>query len=223
MSAVPALLLCSAVSASVEGWVWDFSHVRYYGTAVDASDGYDSHDQLSNPTAPIRSGVYHTQGVHGWTGPTGFYWRDIRAPLPMIVGTSKTWRIYLWADPTLSPERTTIGMSWFGTGVSAEALEQIEFRLTYVRRAVGVTDDWNVEGDYRILNDWPDGGSWAVPAIRIDNGLDGYVFELKATVIPEPSALIALGVGLAALGLRRRRSGASRDTDVPRNPGGGHG
>lgn len=211
-----AVMCFSGVAAwgSVNEWHWGFPYDTIAaGVSGSASDNYDALDgpPRDEPWA-IHTGFYHEQGVDDWTGPTGFYHRDIRAPLAAVPGASKTWRLHLWADPTLPPDRETIGLSWRGSGVYWTALHNIEFRLTYVRSAIGVTDFVNVVGSSILLNDYRDGGTWGnLPAVRTENGLDGYIFDLTATVVPEPSALLALAGGLAGLGLpfvrRRRTSG----------------
>lgn len=207
--AVLLILLPHAAPCAADDLYWNFNGSRFFGTSSSASDNYDASDLLGSGTGSIHVGVYHEQGTDGWMGPTGFYRSDFRAPLGAAPGATKTWRIYLWADSTLPSDRETIGLYWYGTEGVWSALSGVEFRLTYVRPATGVTGDTYPVGSYLTMNDHPDGTGWGpVPAIRTDNGLDGYVFDLTATVIPEPPALLALSAGLTGLtglALGRRR------------------
>ncbi|MCE5322820.1 hypothetical protein LLG46_05820 [bacterium] len=204
---IALLILPNAGFSSVSDWQWSFSHSRFFGTSTGANDGYDGLDILTPENwSGCLIGFYHQLGVSGWTGTTGFYVNDIRAPLGMTPGTSKTWRIYLWADPDYPSQ--SIGLSWFpSSGISQEVLDTIEFRMTYIRSAVGVSDAHTV-GEYWILNDYPDGGgTGSFTTCHVENGLDGYIFDLTATVIPEPSGLLALVCGLAGIsGIAWRRN-----------------
>lgn len=206
---VVALLICLPISsgADLATWQWNFDHETYLGTSLGASDGYDSSDRPMDSSGHMHTAIYHASGVDGWDGPTGFYAVDMRSPLETASGSTKTWRMYLWGDLSLNPQWTDIGTSWFGSGVSADAFQQIQYRLTYVRSAVGIADER--VGMSMVLNDWPDGSSWWFPAYRTDNGLNGYVLDLTATAVPEPSSLAVLGIGmlpLAGVAIKRMRA-----------------
>ena len=201
------LVLCasSAACADVSEWYWHFRPGADFGTASGASDDLDALDIPMDYQWSKHVGVFHEFGTGGWTGPTGFYGIDMRSPLEMLPGNSKTWRLYLWGDLTYPPQYDFLAVTWSGGGMSSAVLDCCEFRLTYVRSAVGVIDDWNTVGDSILLNEQADGGEWWFPVYRTDNGLDGYIFDLTATVIPEPASVLALTAGLGALILRRRR------------------
>ena len=221
---IVCVLLCAGAHAAADStWAIPFRYGAQVGVDSAASDGYDPFDQAMTSVKLANLAIFLESGLDGWDGPTGFYIHDIRAPLGPEPGSTKRWTVYLWADTTLPPSSTVLDLTCYLHLIPAPTWESVWFALTYVRAAVGTDDPWNEVGTSILLNDYFDAAGFRVPSYRTDNGLDGYVFELTATVIPEPSALIALGVGLAALGLRRRRSGTRRDMDVPRNSGGGHG
>jgi len=211
VTVVLLVMLPVAGLCNTSDWQWNFNGVVFAGIASGASDGLDSRD-VAMPYEPNVShiAVYKESGVNGWDDTSGFYDYDIRSPLEMTPGTSKTWHIYVWSDLSLDPRYKHTGLSWFDHGIPDDARQSIEFRLTYVRTAVGVVDTVNTIGSYLILNNIPDGGSWyTFPACRVSNGLDGYIFDLTATVVPEPSSLLSLLCGLGGFGrlieLRKRK------------------
>lgn len=195
---------CCSVAADGYEWMYKCSATGYVGTAAGSSDDYDPSDAAGLGGTWFHMAVYHQSGLDGWTGPSGFFASDMRMPLTSTPGAAKTWRMYGWDDPELPPEYTfhTISLLWAGSDPSV--FDGIQFRLTFVRSAAGVADPGIPIGETIILNG-RNGGGWALPVYRTDNGLDGYVFDLTATVIPEPSALLALSAGLTGLALRRRR------------------
>lgn len=203
---MPSLGFCSN-----SDWQWSFDHWIYVGTDSTASDASDYKD-IPMGVEPwiFHLATYKESGIDGWNGLTGFYRQDFRAPLDLTPGNSLTWRIYMWADTALDPKEKYIGLSWSSNNVSTEALQNIEYRLTYVRSAIGLVDTMNTVGEYKIFNDWPDGSGWAFPACRVENPLDGYILDFTATVVPEPSSVLALTGGLAGLAglvLNRKRQG----------------
>lgn len=172
-----------------------------FGTGpLDSSDGYDEWDRLASPGSLVNLGTYHEEGAEGWSGPTGFYWLDVRRPCGEI-GKSKTWRFYLWADPLLSDDVAGIRLDSASNGVSGMLVT-----LTLRAKPAGLAGGPPLGTVWRLP---PFGTLATLPVYRTDNGLDGYVFDLTATVVPEPSSLLALSAGLAGMaGALRRRAGA---------------
>jgi hypothetical protein len=172
----------------------------YFGVDQSASDGFDVADRLIADTYPVHVAIFHEKNVDGWSGDTGFYTTDIRSPLPSVLGQSKTWRFYLWVDPgsTAAPL-----FSW-GYDTPAPAFDKILYTLTYVRAAQGITGEKTPVGTSVNLNHAMQ-GTWLFPRYTTTDGRTGYVFELTATVIPEPSSLLALFSGLAGVGFAVRR------------------
>lgn len=201
------LLSVGCASASDTDWTWSFyGDTAAFGTAVGASDGGDSRDALITSANPVYAATYHEHDVDGWNGASGFYQSDIREPLSLVPGTSKKWVFYLWGDPSLTPQATYIGLSW-GYRSPFPAFDKMDYRLTYVRSVEGVTGGSVPVGTSILLSEHPQ-GTWSFPAYRTTDGRTGYMFELTATVVPEPSSLAALGAGLLPLAssrLRRRK------------------
>lgn len=210
------LLLFSLVlplSARADSGTWHcvLGQQAYIGTRPLALDGYDGNDAQGGYGSYINIGVYHDQTQEDWTGPGGFYGTDIRAPLGTAAGDSKTWRLYYWNNSDAPAEWTETFLTWYlNTG---GLQDKLVWTLTFTRLPIGM-GGWDpppygspVLGETVLLNDRGE-GSWMLQTYRTTNGLDGYIFDLTATVIPEPSSLLALVTGLAGLGafLRRRRS-----------------
>ena len=218
---VQALSLCvfvvltaqPAVFASVDNWFLSVSaYWTQWGTSGTlgvhplSSDGYDFTDFALIPSTSVNMGVYKVEGKDGWSGPTGFYTADRRSPLPLTVGAAKTWRFYVWADPKLNPlaETMTLGLSlWSDNFPIGERPigDQIKFQITLIDKPVGISGGPEIGTSY-ILDR---GLMLELPVFRTDNGLEGYVFDFTATVVPEPSSIAALGFGLLPLGLALRR------------------
>jgi len=171
------------------------------GVNPAASDGYDSLDQMTTTGGSAYFGTYHVNGEDNWQGLTGYYREDIRAPLSLEPGQSLSWRIYVWADPSAVPAATSIR---FGSGPGSSP-PQLDVWLTMVSKPSGVSGGPAVGTRWHLSETL--GAGTDLPIYRTTEGSSGYVFDLTATVIPEPSTLAALLAGLGGFGavIRRRR------------------
>ncbi|MCE5322822.1 PEP-CTERM sorting domain-containing protein [bacterium] len=210
-----SVVLSSSAYCSSDNWQWQFMNRAYFGTNINASDGFDSLDIMYDQSQQYHIAVYHEYDLDGWSGSTGYYSYDIRSPLEQSVGASKTWIIYLWGSTSIPEEAWYLSLPWtFSGDISQASFDTISFSLTYVRPAIGVTGEWTPPLGYSppvgttiSLNDYTE-GNWLFPIYRTEQGLDGYIFSLTATVIPEPSGFFALLGSLACMGgiaWRRRR------------------
>ncbi|BCW99923.1 MAG: hypothetical protein KatS3mg024_2750 [Armatimonadota bacterium] len=209
-TACAALLFCTLPSlASWDRWSWGFDasidRVNSYGAfGVNASalDGFDALDTLVRDEPLPLVGVYKIAGEDGWDGPTGFYARDMRAPLPAVVGARQTWLFYTWIDSRLEGD-----VPWFALGwVSPRgAPPQIWVTITLLTKPEGIAEGPSV-GTMWDVSAKPFGGV-QLPPFKTSDGREGYLFALTATVIPEPASLFILTAGLAGMGglMHRRR------------------
>ena len=193
------MVMCMGVQASSTEWQWTFNHSAQFGTSSWASDGVDNSDIKITGTHSYYVGVYHEQDEGEWSDDSGFYSTDMRAPLQLKPGESKTWVFYLWADPSYpqGPSGDHLELDW-GWYQPSPDFSNMNYVLTYVAPAQGVTNGPTV-GKSVLLNENPQ-GTWRLPVYRTEDGRTGYVFSLTATVIPEPSSLLALLAGVAGIG-----------------------
>ena len=157
-------------------------------------DGYDDRDlPMDNNEDGGYAATYHAGP--DWSGPEGFYVRDFRKP--MTPAESKTWVIYLWADPDIYDEtRMTISVEAGAPVPPAERTYSLE--LLYVPDGISnappLGTTWElVVGETLMVE---------VPTYKTDNGLAGYQFAFTASAVPEPASLRGLLGGRALL--RRR-------------------
>jgi len=195
------LAMCTLAQASDTDWSWRFNGA-YFGTRTAAVDGFDALDQRISQAAATYCGTYHERNLAGWAGDTGFYATDLRAPMPLVPGQSKTWTFFLWEDPAWN---IVLELGWGWNSAATPAFNKMTYVLTYVRAAEGIAGGPAV-GTSAILNQQQQ-GTWSFPVYKTTDGRTGYMFTLTATVIPESSSLAAILAGLAGLGavVRRRR------------------
>ncbi len=189
-------VVASARSQASAGWF-------YCGTRAEAADGYGEEDIPLSLWSLAYVASYHQQGNAGWAGPSGFYSHDFRASLTQAASTSQTWRLFAWCDPLAPLDLEAFRVAFGPFAVPAD--------YTLSVTLVAVPADVSGAPDPGTRFRWPWGTFLYVdlPVYRTDNGLDGYVFDLTATVVPEPSSLLALSAGLAGMaGVMRRRAGA---------------
>jgi len=210
-----ATLLAVHVQADPARWHCIFSTGSNYGgagatfgTHPTTSDGYDP--PSSDPYAPSDQAIHagynmYVATYHGsdteenaWTGPAGFYWNDYRAPLAMSSGLSKTWKMYVWA----ALSSWNIYFTWYNY---SPLPGEFHFTLTLKSKPAGIIGG-PIAGTVWDLSAQPNAGI-QLPIFRTANGLEGYVFDFTATVIPEPSSLAALLAGLGGFGAMIRRRG----------------
>lgn len=184
------------VTHLVEGW----GSYAICGVAPDAADGYDGWDSLAATPWMTRVGTYHSPEGENWLGPAGYYPGDFRAPLAAY-GASHTWRIWLWNTPSLPLESLEQRVLVLGDPVPSHLVT-----LTLAAKPEGVTGGPPVGTTWELVG-WPR-VEFYLPTFRTTDGQQGYLLELTATVVPEPSSLFALtgGIGLLAGVIRRRRT-----------------
>jgi hypothetical protein len=187
------ILLVAAISASADTiYKWSFGPEPRGGFGIQSGslDSFDSRDWLASPAYGWKAGAYHVKGQDGWDGSMGFYVSDIRAPL--TVGETKTWTIYFWAVPGASPGDR--GISWYETPLPSNMTAKLE----YIQVPPGVY------GGPIVGTVWTSPPSFTLPFYTTTDGLTGYGFKFTLTMVPEPSSLAALCVGLVPLLIRRR-------------------
>lgn len=166
----------------------------------DASDNYDPlNDKLICDITPaVNLATYHDKDVDGWNGPTGFYQRDVRSPVPLQEGQTKSWLIYIWATPDMPVTCNTIDVVCFSLIPNPIYWpEDLGFNLTLKAKPQGIVDGPNTGTTWEL--GLSHGAILQLPMYRTNNGLTGYQFELTATVVPEPSSILALLCGLGSL------------------------
>ena len=139
------------------------------------------------------AGTYHDEA--DWTGPEGFYMWDFREPFAETA--SKTWLLYLWADPEFySDERMALSFEAGYPEPSPDRTYSVE--LMYVPEGIvdapPVGTTWPFDPAETLMIE--------VPTYKAANGLTAYQFAFTAGPVPEPAGILALLAG--ALFLRRR-------------------
>jgi hypothetical protein len=178
-----------------------------YGTYWAGSDGYDlGLDYRAQPDAatPVAYYVRHVQGPE-WSGPSGWYMADVRAPL--LPGETKTWdEIYVWvwgAGYAWSEVRLRIRPT-ADPSYHPPADWRYTLCLDHVPSSVSYSGPWEWDID-------PAGETWVVLPVYLGMaGTDGYRMHFSVTAIPEPSSLVAAGLGLMMVGLGLRRARRQR-------------
>jgi hypothetical protein len=205
---VLAICVCPARAAE-DNWGWALAagsgsqtSGSYGGVGVypDSIDGSDANDYLAGSGAKVFCGTYHAHDPDSWSGPTGMYAYDRRAPVPHTIEAHRTWTVYCWADPSLPSDLTYISFTWL-CARTAPAWLSVTLRLA--AKPAGVTGGPAV-GTMWNLSAQSDAGV-QLPVFRTSDGREGYVFDFTATVIPEPSSLLAILASLGGFGMLLRR------------------
>ena len=203
-------ILASQAFAGSGYWDWDFGVYGpdgKIGVTPVTTDGYDGEQPITYWDVPTTyAAIYHEEGINGWDGPTGFYRTDWAALV--IPGQTKTWQIYVWSTPDMPADVATAGLFFENVSIGDGVIDNCQFQLRLKWKPSSITDGPEV-GTVWNLYAGP-GSQYGVsfPTYRTDDGLTGYHFEFSATVVPEPSALIAVLCGIGGLGrfaFRRRK------------------
>lgn len=164
----------------------------------DGSKGFDGEDAWPfMPSSGILLGIRRVESIDGWNHDTGWYTGDTRETLS--VGQSIAIDgIYMWAVPGTPSHDMHLHLlePFLYPGVS--------FGLSLVSVPAGV--------EYEGPRTWgPEVSEIALPFYSTDDGESGYKFRLDVSAaVPEPTGLLALGVGgvgILGTALRRRKSG----------------
>lgn len=203
------IIVLTPAAASGTEWVWFFKSSDandnygapggYIGTTNSDVDGYqstrDKYLDLAMISGMAAYGVRHVNGEDSWTGPTGYYRQDLRAPL----SSSKTWRkFYVWAMSGFSASQ--IKLAWTpGMNGSYMPSPTITYTLKMVSNA-------GVPGAPSVGTTWTlnpsSGGYILLPTVIAPEGSGGYELEFSAS-LPEPGSLAALIPGLCGISLHR--------------------
>lgn len=175
----------------------------WIGVDPGCADGYDGQQPLDVTTIPSDYPNLFLYREHGpaWAGPTGFYGGDYESPIP--AGGSKTWwDLYLWTGSASHSPTTSVRM--LADGPRPPSGYWARLVLDYVPTSLGWT------GPMEFTAPLYGTSSFLLPVPVVSDGLEGTRMHLTVytTPIPEPSGMMALGMG--ALGvlapiLRRRR------------------
>ncbi len=118
----------------------------------------------------VYTGVYHVNGVDGWTGATAFYRFDQRAP--MAPEETKTWTpIHVWSDPEYTAPECEIvfsPMSWAAPPPYRSYTLELLYVPPEVTGAPPVGTVWDIPHDTDF--------ALTLPSYPTANGLTGYRF-----------------------------------------------
>lgn len=133
-----------------------------------------------------ESGYGDLEG-NAYPASSGFFGRMTFTPNAGFFVTLESFNMAAWGGSDLTPDRVRVldsggGVLWDGSSTTAPASGH-------------ATLTPNVTSDAAITLEW--GSNWNL-------GVDDIAFS--ESVVPEPSAVLAISLGLAALGRKRRRS-----------------
>ena len=167
------------------------------GAWSGATDDYDSVlDYQISASGDGAAGVYHEYGVDSWTGATGFYGIDRRAPL--TPEDSKIWvPLYVWAKPSYEDDTMFLSLNNYYSPADRDYLLELLTVPDGVVGAPAVGTVWDLPLDTLFTLE--------LPTFKTDDGLEGYEFSFTITDVPEPATVGLLAGGVVPLLLHRRR------------------
>jgi len=205
VSAVALVAASSAWADTLAQWTFESSGPSIAGTSttfgpiapeVGSGNAYGVHASASTVwSSPVGNGSPESFSANNWSVNDYFEFTipSTTGPRDFSFTYSTDGSIFI----TVGSYQLTSGVSWSGT--IGGRPDQLSFLN------ISALDNWNGTIYFRVVDDSTtsiNGGTVAAGGTgRIDN------FTVTATMIPEPSALALVGLGVAGLVAFRRRNG----------------